>query len=184
MARQAHLLKFVSAERIQSELRKMIIGPNVGSILMNHKTPLLQILPEFTPCIGFEQHSVWHCWDVYTHIVQAVETSPEDELVRLALLFHDIGKPHCFTMDESGAGHFHGHGKISAEVTDEILKRLRFDNDTRERVVKLVFNHDVRLEANLPTVRRWVRKIGREDFACFLQIRKADILAQSEYERR
>lgn len=184
MLRQVHLLRFISAERIQSELKKMVVGKNIKYVLKNCSDILCQIIPEFRSCVGFEQHSIWHRYDVYSHIVEAVDASAADELVRLSLLFHDIGKPACFEMGEDGAGHFHGHGDISAKMAEEILIRLRFDNETRERVVKLVRYHDVRLEADLKTVRRWVAKIGREDFGRFLQIRRADILAQSDHLRQ
>lgn len=184
MKRQVHLLKFISAERIQSELRKMITGQNIRFVLLRYHQIFTQIIPEFAPCINFNQHSIWHCYDVYSHIANAVGSSPSDELVRLALLFHDIGKPACFQMGEDGHGHFHGHGDISAKMADEIMSRLRFDNETHERVVKLILHHDVRLEANLKTVRRWVMKIGREDFGRFLHVRRADILAQSNHLRQ
>lgn len=184
MIKNAGLLKHISSERIQSELRKMIIGERAGDILISCKQILAQFIPEFVPCIDFEQHSVWHVFDVYQHIAKAVSFSKQDEIVRLALLFHDIGKPSCYQMDNQGHGHFHGHGEVSAQMAEEIMTRLRFDNETRDRVVKLIRYHDVRLEATLKTVRRWVAKIGREDFGRFLEVRRGDLLAQSEYERQ
>lgn len=184
MLRNRNLLQYISAERIQAELRKMIVGERAGEILTACKQILAQFIPEFSHCFDFEQHSVWHCYDVFQHITKAVAVSSPDEIVRLALLFHDIGKPACFQLDEDGCGHFHGHGEISAQMADEIMTRLRFDNDTRERVVKLIRYHDVRLETTLKTVRRWVAKIGREDFGRFLEVRRGDILAQADHERQ
>lgn len=183
MVRTAPLiLQCVSKERIQAELRKMVVGENIRSVLLKCAPILSQIIPQFAPCIGFEQHSLWHQYDVYTHIATAVSLSEPNEVLRLALLFHDIGKPNCFTMDADGYGHFPGHGAESAKITDAIMKEFRFDNATRNRVVKLIQYHDLRLEATPKCVRKWIAKFGVDDFQFFLQIRKADILAQSDYQ--
>ena len=140
---------------------------------------MCQIIPEFKPCIDFEQNNPYHCFTVDKHIGSTLIFDKSDDLiVRLALLFHDIGKPYCFQDGEDGIRHFKGHGRVSAEITDNIMKRLRFDNDTRNKVVELVHYHDATFEVGKKYVKRWLNKIGEDQFRRLLEIRKADIKGQ------
>ena len=105
------------------------------------------------------------------------------KLFRLAMLFHDIAKPVMKTIDDNGRAHFKMHDMKGTEVTKHILKRLKFDNDTMNKVVKLVQYHDYRMPAEPKSVRRAIFKIGAELFPYYLEVRRADTLAQSEYKR-
>ena len=106
-----------------------------------------------------------------------------DLITKLAAFFHDIGKPHCYQDDDSGILHFKGHGKVSAEMTDGIMRRMKFDNDTREKVVQLIYYHDASFEVGKKYVRRWLNKIGVDQFKRLLVLRRADIMGQSELSR-
>ena len=181
--RNKELLQFVSKERIQMELSKMLVGKNIEEVLLCFTPIITEIIPELWNCLGFPQHSVWHNYDVWTHMVKTVSGSEPILEVRLAALLHDIAKPQCFQMDEDGHGHFHGHGPQGAVIADDILRRLRFDNQTREHVVWLIKTHDTRLAADKKTVAKWVSKYGEEAFLHFLMLRYADIMAQSDHER-
>ena len=106
-------------------LKELIMVPNAKRKLMDNQTEVVHIIPEMEPCIGFQQNSPYHIYDVWGHIATAVDEAAGDYLVRMALLFHDIGKPQCYQVDENGIGHFHGHGHISAEIgTFEALKKV------------------------------------------------------------
>jgi tRNA nucleotidyltransferase (CCA-adding enzyme) len=105
-----------------------------------------------------------------------------DIIVKLSLLFHDIGKPDCYSEDENG-GHFIGHGMNSSDKTNEILKRLKFDNETINSVTELVLYHDSTIEPTNKTVKRWLNKIGEKQFRRLLEIRTADMLAHSSINR-
>ena len=120
-------------------------------------------------------------YDVWNHTVHAIEYCESDDLVtRLTVFFHDIGKPHCYQDSEDGIRHFKGHGRVSADMTDKIMKRLRFDNDTREKVVELVYYHDATFEVGKKYIKRWLNKIGEEQFRRLLNVRRADIKAQAD----
>jgi tRNA nucleotidyltransferase (CCA-adding enzyme) len=178
--RNKNLLLNISPERIREELCKMIGGENIRNVLMKFSDIMAEIIPEFARCIGFEQNNPYHIFDVYEHIAAAVEYyTGGDIIIKLALLFHDIGKPSCYSENERG-GHFYGHEKPGADMTDVIMKRLRFDNDTRNRTVELVLFHDAETFPSYKSVRRWLYKLGTVQFLRLLEVKGADIKAHSD----
>ncbi|MCR4669449.1 MAG: HD domain-containing protein [Clostridia bacterium] len=171
------LLKAVSSERVSAELKKLVCGRNAEAVLMDYADVLGVAIPEILPLVGFDQKNPHHIYDVYTHSVKAASNVPARPDVRLAALFHDIGKPRCLALDEQGIGHFPGHPEVGAEIASGILKRLKFDNRTAEKVSKLVALHGYRPEASEKSVRRALIKVGEEDFADWLAVRRGDVLA-------
>ena len=135
-------LTLVSRERIAAELTKLLCGPDARRVLTEYWAILAVPLPELAPMAGLDQRCKYHCWDVLEHSAAAVEAVPPEKLLRWAALLHDVGKPACFTLDEAGRGHFHGHARVGAPMARESLTRLRFDRDTVDRVVALVELHD------------------------------------------
>jgi tRNA nucleotidyltransferase (CCA-adding enzyme) len=99
------------------------------------------------------------------------------------MLLHDVAKPEAKTIDENGVAHFKMHDVQGAEVAKQILRRLKFDNETLHTVVKLVQYHDYRMPAKAQNVRRAMNKIGVELFPLYMEVRMADTLAQSAYLR-
>ncbi|MBR4622560.1 MAG: HD domain-containing protein [Ruminococcus sp.] len=178
-----YLLEYISGERIFSELKKIVCGKNAGRILLDYKEVFAAIMPEIEPCFGFDQHSVHHCYDVWEHICHSVSNSRSDEHIRLAMLFHDIGKPSTARFDENGAGHFKGHPIKSAEMLTEILYRFRSDNATVEYVRFLVLEHDNRIPVSRRNVKRFMSKYDYDFFMDYLEVRRADTMAQSDYMR-
>lgn len=122
-------------------------------------------------------------YSVGMHTLKAVEQVRADKVLRLTMLLHDVAKPQMKTVDADGVAHFKMHDVKGAEVAKRILKRLKFDNDTLGKVTKLVQYHDYRMPAQPKNVRRAMNKIGEELFPYYLEIRKADTMAQSEYMR-
>ena len=170
----------IAAERIQTELCKMLCGRGVLRILLEYSDVISVIIPEMSPCIGFDQNNKYHEYTVYDHICHAVENCGlTDIVIKLSLFLHDIGKPCCYTTDESG-GHFYGHGVYSRDLAEKVLDRLRFDNKTKHDVLELVLFHDTVIEPTPKTVRRWLNKIGELQFSRLVEIRMADILAHKE----
>lgn len=173
------LLHNIAAERITSELSKLICGEGVLNVLLAFSDVMATIIPELEPCIGFNQNNKYHCYTIYDHIAAAVANSTGDDLVvRMALLLHDIGKPCCYTEDENG-GHFHGHGIYSHILAEQALSRLRFSNKDAENILELVKYHDSIIEPTNKVVRRWLNKIGSEQFYRLINVRMADMLAHS-----
>ena len=100
------------------------------------------------------------------------------------MLLHDVAKPVCITTDEAGQNHFKGHPVKGADMAKVILRRLKFDNDTTDRVCRLVRYHDDRPELNARTVRRAMNRIGVENMPALFAVKRADTLGQSMYHRQ
>ena len=173
------LLTEISAERIREELTKLLCSQDVGQVLRDYADVLGVPIAEIRPMIGFDQHNVHHCYDVWQHTVAVVENCPPTPQLRWAALLHDIGKPGCFSRGQDGVGHFYGHAAAGKELATAILRRLKFSTADRCRIVLLIAYHDVTLPVAPKTVIRWLNRFGSQFFAQLLSLRRADNLGQA-----
>ncbi len=181
----APTLRKISAERIRAELVKLLVSPHPERIQDAYELGITKIiLPEWDAMVGVEQNTPHHKYDVARHTIQALKNVKRDKILRLTLLFHDMGKPAVRTTDEMGRDHFKGHALVSEEIARKVMHRLKFDNDTLKKVARLVCYHDYRIEATPANVRRAMNRIGVELFPYYLAVRMADIKAQSARGRR
>lgn len=177
-------LRLVSAERIQTELIKLLVSPNPDYLRIAYETGITkEILPEFDRCMETQQNTPHHCYTVGEHILHSLLQIREDKVLRLTMLLHDIGKPLVKKTDEKGRDHFKTHGAVGEKMAVSILRRLKMDNDTIHKVSTLIRWHDDRPEGEARAVRRAVNRIGQELFPMYLEVQRADILAQSTYKR-
>lgn len=180
----APAIEKVSAERIQTELNKLLVSHNPDEIRTAYKLGLTHVfLPEFDVMMQTEQNNKHHMYSVGEHTVQALTNCAPDRTLRLAVLFHDIAKPDCITTDAGGSNHFKGHPQEGAKKTEEILRRLKYDNATIEQVCRMVRYHDERPELSERNVRRAMNRIGSENMPMLFAIKRADTLAQSPYRK-
>ncbi len=184
------LLNNISAERIQVEFVKLICGKNAYNVLKEFSDVIAVFIPEIIVCVDFKQENRHHCYDVYTHILKSMEISKPEPIIRLSLFFHDIAKPVVAHYDEKGEQHYYGHPKKSAEITEKILTRLRFDNDTKNKVVTLVSLHDTPIIVDkeaTPSKKRLKKimsQIGEKLVFQLIHIKYCDNCAQNkEYYR-
>ena len=173
------LLRTISAERVAGELKKLVCGAGVRRVVLEETDILGAVLPEILPMRFFDQRNKHHVFDVLEHCAAACEAVPPEPVLRLAALLHDVGKPDCFFTDEDGVGHFYGHAERGAEITDAIGRRLRLDNESRERITLLVRRHDMRIDPEKRSVLRCLRRFGAEFFFQLLEIKRADTLAHA-----
>ncbi|MBU3876464.1 HD domain-containing protein [Faecalicatena sp. AGMB00832] len=181
----APTLKNISAERIQVELVKLLTSNHPELIQDAYELGITKvILPEWDAMVGVQQNTPHHKYDVADHTLHALKNVKKDKILRLTMLFHDMGKPAMRTTDEKGRDHFKGHALVSEEIARTVLRRLKFDNETVKKVTRLVCYHDYRIEATPQNVRRAMNRIGVELFPYYLAVRMADVKAQSPYKRR
>ena len=178
-------LKNISAERIQTELVKLVVSPHPELLREAYQLGITKvILPEFDRMMETKQETPHHNANVGEHTIRAMQGVEPDKILRLTMLLHDSGKPDKKTVDEKNVAHFKGHAKVSTGIAKEILIRLKFDNDTMRKVTKLVEYHDYRMAAEPKNVRRAMNKISEELFPYYMKVRRADVLAQSEFKRK
>ena len=178
-------LEKISAERIQAELVKLLVSDHPERIQDACELGITKVvLPEWDDMVGVKQDTPHHKYDVAAHTVHALQNVKNDKVLRLTMLFHDMGKPVMKTTDENGRDHFKGHAIASEQIAKTVMKRLKFDDDTIRKVTKLVAYHDYRMEPTGANVRRAMHEIGVELFPYYLAVRLADTKAQSSYERR
>lgn len=177
-------LEKISAERIQAELVKLLVSPHPERMRELYGLGITKmVLPEFDRMMETKQRHVHHCYSVGEHTIRAMQHVPQDKVLRLAMLFHDIAKPVCRTTDEAGTDHFYGHPEKSAEMARQIFRRLKFDCDTMDAVCALVRWHDDNPKLTEVTVRRAITRVGQAQYPAVFAVKRADILAQSEYQR-
>lgn len=180
----AQSLTKISAERIQAELVKLLISDHPEHMRLLFEAGITKvIMPRFDRMMETGQNNPHHCYSVGVHTIHAMEHVRSDKVLRLVMLFHDMGKPDTKTTDEKGIDHFHGHAKVSEQYAKQILRELKFDNDTLHKVTKLTLWHDHKIIANPKSVRRALNELGEELFLLLLEVKRADIFAQSTFER-
>lgn len=175
-----HLLKVISPERINSELCKMLCGKAeyLYPVLMEYPDVLGEIIPEILPCVGFEQKTHYHNLNVWEHTVKAICSIEPVVHLRLAMLFHDLGKPFCYQF-YNGEGHFKGHASISQEICEKRMKELRFDNDTLQNVLALVKRHDMIIKNDDVIIKKQLNKYGENLFFDLIKVHIADDRAKA-----
>ena len=175
------LLDNISPERHCKELMGIVCGTAPSTVLTEYADIIASVIPEIRPCIGFNQHSRYHIYDVWTHTAVAVENSPNVPEVRMALLLHDIAKPDCCRYDEEGSGHFPGHEKAGAEKAEGILRRLRCSNDFVECVCALIKYHYIAPVDDRIVVKQLLSKVGTENFFRLTGLMRGDSRAKQSF---
>jgi tRNA nucleotidyltransferase (CCA-adding enzyme) len=176
--RNKDLLAKISAERIASELMKMLPGKRISDILTAYPDVFSVFIPEISPAVGFDQKNPHHGHDVWGHTALSIEKSVPDSLTRLTLLFHDLGKPKAFFLDKKGIGHFYGHEGYSAEIANSRLRAMKFDKDTVEKVTELIRWHDAIIEES--RILRWLNRLGEAQLRRLFEIKIGDAAAHTE----
>lgn len=181
---KAEFLRDISAERIQVELTKLITSDHPERIIDAYELGITAIvLPEFDTMMETPQHTVYHKYDVGRHTVAVIQNIDATPVLRWAALLHDSAKPECRTTDEQGVDHFYGHPKAGKAIARRVLRRMKLDNDTIQRVERLVEWHDFGLDGTVTkkTLRRALNRMGPDLFDDYAKLRRADMLGQSDY---
>ena len=180
----APTLSKISAERIQTELVKLLVSDHPEKAGVMYELGITKvILPEFDACMETEQYNPHHMYSVGEHIIKSLEYVRNDKVLRLTMFLHDIAKPATITTGEDGLNHFHGHAQLGERMAHDIFRRLKFDRNTMDRVCNLIKYHDDRFPATAKNVRRFMNRVGEDEFPFLLDVKYADTMAQSEYYR-
>lgn len=172
-------LREIAVERVFEELRRTVAAPHAAEALRCAPTVLFAAVPELEALWNVPQNSIYHIYDVWEHTLHALDDAPQDATVRLAVLFHDVGKKAAHSVGEDGRDHFYGHAEPGVEITDRALSRLRAPNALRAEVVELVRLHDMAFPPKPVKLRRLLAKLGYETFFRLLAVSRADSAAHA-----
>ena len=179
----AHLLDYVSRERIMSEFSQILCLEDVEPILMKYREIFACIIPEIRVMFDFDQHTIHHAYDLWVHTVKVTAYVRNYLPLRLAALLHDLGKAHCYKVDEKGHYHFKGHQHVSAVMAQDILKRLKCSKALIQEITLLIENHDRRLYTET-ALRRALYVMGsKERMYDLLDLIEADNQAKSDHTK-
>ncbi len=185
ITKMAATLQNISAERIQAELVKLVVSDHPYLLKDAYDTGVTNVIfPEFDRMMQTTQNNPHHQYTVGEHVLHAMEEVQKDKVLRLGMLFHDIGKPETKSTDKNGIDHFYRHAAVGQEITRKILRRLKFDNDTINRVTKIVLFHDYKVDLTPSGVRHAIATVGEDVFPYLFLVKRADILAQSTYQQQ
>lgn len=183
ISRHKDSLSNVHPQRMRKELTGILMGEHSHDVLMRYRDVIAVVIPEIKPMFDLPQNNPHHKYDVWTHTLTALKNSPQDETIRLAVFFHDIGKPKMKTTDAGGIDHFKKHQLESERIARNILRRFAYPADTVSDVCKLIRFHDERFKNLSPDIKRVLGEVGEELFIKLLEVSRADILSQSDYRR-
>ncbi len=178
--RNKELLLTLPPERILPEFTRMLCGKYILQVLTDFADVIGVLVPEMLPAVGFSQHSPFHQYDVWQHTAHAVSYGAMVPEIRLALFFHDISKPGCLSIDNTGRGHFYGHPKKSAKMAKEIMERMHFPTKQISLISLLVAYHDSH-PSKPQEVKKILSELGEENFFLLCRIMEADAMAHSRW---
>ncbi len=188
---KAENLKNISAERIRVELTKLLISDHPNRLRLLYGLGITSvILPEFDAMMKTEQKNIHHIYSVGDHTIHAVSEVAgglkeqlfgirERTILRWTMLLHDVEKPNTVTLGKDGQNHFFGHQEKGALTAKNILRRLKFDNDTIDAVVHLIRWHDYRFVLTPAGMRKAASKIGKEYMELLFEVNRADTSAKN-----
>lgn len=178
--KQGHLLQYISKERIQVELNKILLAAHPARGLEDLYTLGMYpyIIPMMCHTVGFAQRGGHHFLDVFEHSLLAVGVIAPELVLRLTMLLHDIGKPFVWDSSESlSYDRFDDHAAVSAKLAGKILRDLKYDNATRKDVVELIAHHNDILLPDPVNVRRALTRLGEVQTRRLVQVKVADLIA-------
>lgn len=174
------LLNEISAERVNSELSRLLCGNSVFllQVLREYWDIFAVIIPGIADCQGFEQHTHYHDRDVWEHTIASVCSIDPVLHLRLTMLLHDLGKPAAYSFYD-GAGHFKGHGAISADICRRTMNKLRFDSETSHKAQFLIERHDMVMTDDPILIKKHLNKFGSDLYFDLIKVHIADDMAKS-----
>ena len=173
----------IAAERTRMELDKLLCGAAAEKALRDYREIIAHFIPEIRPMFGLDQKNRHHIYTVWEHTLRAVSQIPDKPLLRLCAFFHDIGKPGSMTVDEDGCGHFYQHEILSEGLTEQAMKRLKYDNDTRETVLAVIRSHSIVFRPDRKQARKLLGKLGEERLRLLIELELADVKSQNPLYR-
>ena len=186
MVRNRELLHSISAERIWSELSRILTAPLGADAIRDNLEVISIIIPELLVQRGFDQRSRYHDRDLLTHTLDVLRNIPVDEdgtkdiTLAFSALIHDIGKPQVFVVDENGCGHMKKHSIAGTKIAERLCDELKLSNQMKHEVTEMILYHDTFPESERKAVKLFVSLLGFDLTEKLFILQRADIMAHSQ----
>lgn len=162
------------------QLYKILLSDKPSIQIKENEEYVFSLIPELEKCKGFEQNNPWHIYDVYEHILHVVDGVSNNIILRLAALFHDVGKLYTYTEDEHGIGHFYNHWVKSKEIFLDFARKHSIADDITNSVAKLIFYHDIRIEkVSDEIIAQLLNDLTIDEMILLFELKRSDLLAQN-----
>ncbi len=151
-----------------------------SSLIKQHEKDIFEFIPALEKCKGFDQNNDWHIYDVYEHILHVIDNTDNVLELRLAALFHDVGKPITYSVDENGVGHFYNHWIVSMNIFNDFASNKKINKELKENVSKLIFYHDMNLlKVDSNTLDLFLSLFDKYELKLLFNLKRADLMAQN-----
>lgn len=171
----------------------IILEDKPSESIRKNEDEVFKMIPELSLCKNFNQKNEWHIYDVYEHILHVVDGVPNNLILRMAALFHDIGKPFVYKEDEAGVGHFYGHWNKSKEIFDKFSEKYNLDGDLRRKISNLILYHDLNIDRiSEEEFNKLINVFDEDGIIMLFELKRSDLHAQNvnfhymldDYERQ
>lgn len=162
------------------ELFKILLSDKPSIEIINNEDSIFSLIPELKICKGFNQNNPWHTYDVYEHILHVIDYVPNNITLRLAALFHDVGKPQTYTEDENGTGHFYNHWIVSKKIFDDFASKYQLDDKLKNTISNLIYYHDINIDKlDSEGLNNLINTFNKEELLMLFEFKRADLLSQN-----
>ncbi len=179
MNENRELLKQVAPERVRDELCKILVVPRADFYIKKYFDIFIEVLPELALLECFNQNDPHHIYDALEHTLVALKVVEPKLEIRLAMLFHDIGKPFTLSKKNDGTAEYPNHAKKSSDMARDIMNRLKFNKKMIQRVTRLIEYHDFSLPDNDMAIKNFLSKFGVENLEDLYKMKKANFYAKN-----
>ena len=158
----------------------ILLGNNPRESILENEKLIFDMIPSLSLCKGFNQNNKWHIYDVYEHILHVVDGVDNNYAIRLAALFHDVGKPFVYTKDEFGNGHFYKHYEKSCKIFLDFANKYKLDSSLTSTVSKLIYYHDKNISnCTNDELRYIINLFSEKEIKLLYELKTSDLLAQN-----
>lgn len=162
-------------------LKDILLHDKPSEAIKNNEEEIFSIIPELRLCKNFNQNNNWHIYDVYEHILHVIDGVPNNWILRMAALFHDIGKPLVYHEDENGVGHFYGHWNKSKEIFDSFAIEYNLEEGAKNIISNLILYHDLNIDKISDNeLKKLINVLNKDGIMMLFQLKRSDLLAQNE----
>ncbi len=179
LTERRYLINQSAPERAYQEIAKILCTEDATKIIREYSDIFCVVVPELQNTIGFQQHNPYHNKDVFEHTLAVMDNIPNTVELKLAALFHDLGKPYTYSTGEDGVGHFLGHANVSEKIFHDFAKRFKLDKKTESTVAKLVYFHERTLSTKPVKITKFLQSFGTQYLDSLFRLKEADIKGQN-----